>query len=42
MSAEYSPLGIPWPVALVLALAGAAAAVWYAGWIGGESDGGEA
>ena len=42
MSAEYSPLGIPWPVALVLALAGAAAAAWYAGWIGGESDGGRA
>lgn len=32
MAAEFSPLGIPWPVALGLALAGAVAAAWYAGW----------
>lgn len=32
MSAEYSPLGIAWPLALILALAGAAAAWWYTGW----------
>jgi hypothetical protein len=41
MSAEYSPRGIPWPLALVLALAGAAAAAWYAGRVGLESDDGE-
>lgn len=41
MSAEYSPRGIPWPVALVLAFVGAAAAAWYAGRIGTEQDGGE-
>ena len=34
MSAEFSPLGIPWPLALVLALIGAAAAAWYVGWTG--------
>ena len=34
MSAEFSPLGIPWPLALALALLGAAAAVWYAGCAG--------
>lgn len=33
MSAEFSPLGIAWPVALVLAVLGAAGAVWYAGWV---------
>lgn len=33
MSAEFSPRDISWPLALVLALAGAAAAVWYAGWV---------
>lgn len=33
MSAEFSPRGITWPVALVLAVAGAAAAAWYAGWV---------
>lgn len=36
MSAEFSPLGIPWPVALVLALVGAGAAAWFAGWEAGE------
>lgn len=36
MSAEFSPRDISWPLALVLALAGAAAAAWYAGWV---SDG---
>ena len=34
MSAEFSPLGIPWPLACVRALLGAGAAVWYAGWAG--------
>lgn len=39
MSAEFSPLDLAWPVALVLALAGAAAAAWYAGWVGtGEEE----
>ncbi len=31
MSAEFSPFDLSWPVALVLAIAGAAAMVWYAG-----------
>jgi hypothetical protein len=31
MSAEFSPLDLSWPVALVLAIAGAGAMVWYAG-----------
>jgi hypothetical protein len=39
MSAEYSPLDLAWPVALVLALTGAAAAAWYAGKVGLEPDG---
>lgn len=34
MSAEFSPRDLSWPVALVLAGAGAAAAAWYAGWAG--------
>lgn len=38
MSAEYSPLGIAWPLALVLAVAGAAAAAWYAGRVGVELE----
>lgn len=33
MSAEFSPFDLSWPVALVLAVAGAAAMVWYAGWV---------
>lgn len=33
MSAEFSPRDLTWPVALVLAVAGAAAAAWYAGWV---------
>ncbi|HKX75260.1 MAG TPA: hypothetical protein VJR05_07705 [Acidimicrobiia bacterium] len=33
MSAEFSPRDLSWPLALILALAGAAAAVWYAGWV---------
>lgn len=33
MSAEFSPRDIAWPLALVLAVAGAAAAAWYAGWV---------
>jgi hypothetical protein len=33
MSAEFSPRDLSWPVALALALAGSAAAVWYAGWV---------
>ncbi len=32
MSAEFSPLDLSWPVALLLATAGSAAAAWYAGW----------
>lgn len=39
MSAEFSPLGIPWPLALVLALLGAGAAAWYAGWVDRDSEG---
>lgn len=39
MSAEYSPLGIAWPLALVLALAGGAAAAGYAGKVGIEGEG---
>lgn len=38
MSAEFSPLGIPWPVALVLALLGGSAAAWYAGWVDRDDD----
>lgn len=38
MSAEFSPLGIPWPLAFVLAMLGAAAAAWYAGWIDRDDD----
>lgn len=38
MSAEYSPLGIEWPLALVLAVAGAVAASWYAGRVGLEAE----
>lgn len=33
MSAEFSPRDLTWPIALVLAVAGGAAAAWYAGWI---------
>lgn len=32
LSAEYSPLGIEWPLAFVLAMAGSAAAAWWAGY----------
>jgi hypothetical protein len=38
MSAEYSPLGIDWPLALVLALAGGGALAWYSAKVGFESD----
>lgn len=38
MSAEYSPLDINWPLALVAALLGAAAAVWYSGRVGLEVE----
>lgn len=38
MSAEYSPLGIEWPLALVLAIAGGVAATWYAGRVGLEPE----
>lgn len=41
MSAEFSPKDLAWPVALVLAVAGAAAAVWYAGWMKGDAPGGD-
>jgi hypothetical protein len=40
MSAEFSPLGIPTLGALALALAGAGATVWWAGWMTGD-DGGD-
>lgn len=33
MSAEFSPLGIPTALAALLAVAGAAGAAWYAGWV---------
>lgn len=33
MSAEFSPRDLSWPVALVLAVLGAVAAAWYAGWV---------
>lgn len=32
LSAEFSPRDISWPLALLLAVAGAVAATWYAGW----------
>jgi hypothetical protein len=38
MSAEFSPRDISWPLALVLALLGAGAAVWYAGWSRGDEQ----
>lgn len=34
MSAEYSARDLSWPVALALAIAGAAAAAWWAGRVG--------
>lgn len=33
MSAEFSPRDISWPIALVLALVGSGALMWYAGWV---------
>ncbi|MGH8958562.1 MAG: hypothetical protein ACRDVK_07785 [Acidimicrobiia bacterium] len=33
MSAEFSPRDLPWPISLVLAVLGAAAATWYSTWI---------
>jgi hypothetical protein len=33
MSAEFSPRDLSWPVCLVLAILGAAAAAWYSTWI---------
>ena len=42
MSAEFSPRDLSWPVALVLALVGAGAAGWYAGWVDrADRDGAE-
>lgn len=41
MSAEFSPRDLSWPVALVLALLGAAAAAWYAGRVGSGSEVGD-
>jgi hypothetical protein len=38
MSAEFSPRDLSWPVALLLALLGAAAAAWYAGWIDRDEE----
>lgn len=36
MSAEFSPRDISWPLALVAAVVGAGAAIWYAGWVDRE------
>jgi hypothetical protein len=33
MSAEFSPFDLSWPAALALAIAGAGALAWYAGWV---------
>ncbi|MGH8923501.1 MAG: hypothetical protein ACRDWA_02470 [Acidimicrobiia bacterium] len=33
MSAEFSPRDLSWPISLVLAVLGAAAAAWYSTWI---------
>lgn len=38
MSAEFSPRDLSWPLALVLALLGAGAAAWYAGWVDRGDD----
>lgn len=38
MSAEFSPLDISWPLALVAALLGAGAAVWYSARVGLEVE----
>ncbi len=38
MSAEYSPLGIAWPLALVLAVAGGGVLAWYSAKVGLETD----
>lgn len=38
MSAEFSPLGIPWPVSLALAILAAAVLAWYAGWVDRDVD----
>jgi hypothetical protein len=36
MSAEFSPRDLSWPIALVLAVIGAAVVAWYAGWVDRE------
>lgn len=41
MSAEFSPRDLAWPVALLLAMLGAAAAAWYAGWADHDDEGTE-
>lgn len=33
MSAEFSPFDLSWPVALILAVVGGLAMVWYAGFV---------
>lgn len=38
MSAEFSPRDLGWPIALGLALIGAGALAWYAGWVDTDSD----
>ncbi|HJR92842.1 MAG TPA: hypothetical protein VJ938_10410 [Acidimicrobiia bacterium] len=38
MSAEFSPRDLSWPFALVLAILGAGAAAWYAGWVDREDE----
>jgi hypothetical protein len=40
MSAEFSPRDLTWPVALVLAIAGAVGAAWYAGRVGTGDEAG--
>jgi hypothetical protein len=38
LSSEFSPRNISWPIALGIAVAGAGAAVWYAGWVDRPSE----
>ncbi len=38
MSAEFSPRDLSWPFALVLAILGAGAAAWYAGWVDRQDE----
>ena len=40
MSAEFSPFDLSWPVGLALAIAGASAMAFYAGWVDRARSGG--